>query len=450
MDINNIEQEEIRPLIFNYIFHFILFILIFALHLIIYFKIYWVSGILSLLFILGTFFGIIYFIFPTIPIFLIIFKKFKSKKVIIVFRRISLLLLILALILGFVVSIAVFINTINSKVFCQECPFNISLGHLNYIFMSYYGKSPSQDEIKDKCKSRRCVLDSVNLNEDYPYIYLCNYDPSSEFNDGNEIYKRTLPDGTEINTDNLLQCTPVGISYYDFNLDNNELYDYLDLCYYISEFYYCKRFNKPKKKYDLDLGATCPETSYLFLLYILCVLIIIIDIIISLLPWGVEFISLKRIIEILSSSRRKANSNNSTAKSSVISDNQDSFKKERTLVLVSPIYNNNNNNIINIINVQNKNNNIKSSQNPLIDNEDNKDEIKIRPRPLTIIENSDRIGLKKESENDNNIKNTNSIIISKINNNNNQIEENINTDFHNNNSNNLYIRDKMDLYNEKK
>ena len=85
------------------------------------------------------------------------------------------------------------------------------------------------------------------------------------------------------------------------------------------------------------------------LVFILCVLIIIIDVVISVLPWGVEYFSLKRIVTILSTARRKANSNNSTARSSQISNAVESFKKEKTPVLIltpEDIINNENNNDI--------------------------------------------------------------------------------------------------------
>ena len=126
----------------------------------------------------------------------------------------------------------------------------------------------------------------------------------------------------------------------------------------------------------------CPETNYLLLVFILCVLIAIIDIVISALPWGVEYFSLKRIVSILSTARRKANSNNSTARSSQISNDVESFKKEKTPVLiVTPNENNinENNNNENILNVlQLKNSSLKESKINLIssrEEEQNKQKI---------------------------------------------------------------------------
>ena len=97
---------------------------------------------------------------------------------------------------------------------------------------------------------------------------------------------------------------------------------------------------------------------------------------------GVEYFSLKRIVSILSTARRKANSNNSTARSSQISNDVESFKKEKTPVLiVTPNENNinENNNNENILNVlQLKNSSLKESKINLIssrEEEQNKQKI---------------------------------------------------------------------------
>ncbi len=442
MEIHNLDQEEIRPLLFNYLFHFLLFILIFVLHMIINSKIIWISDVYKKLYLFCIYLGLIYCVYPIIPSIMIFLKYFKLK-IIYIFKKFSFIFLIFSIIIGLLLSAVLLINTINSKVFCQECPFNISLNHLNHIFSNYYNKSPKQDEIKDNCKSRRCILDSVNLNEDYPYIYLCNYDPSYDFNDDEKIYKRTLPDGTEITTKNQLVCISLGIPYNEIDLNHNELYSYLDSCYYLSEFYYCKRFNQPKKTYNIDLDNGCPETNYLFLLYILCVLIIIIDIVITMLPWGVEFISLKRIIQLLSTGRRKSTSNNSTEKSSVISNQEETFKKENTFLIISPL-NNENGNILNI----NKKLIKKNSTNEIIQNNiNNKEEDKKNEniRPISTFENSERLGLKNNLKINNSRDLTNSTAINVFNRNKTQQDINISTElFSTQNPNKLNVRDKIE------
>ena len=449
----NIEQEEIKPLIFNYIFHCFLFILIFILHIIIGIKIYWVLNIFYQIYLFGTYFGIFYFVFPLVPMMFIFLKHF-TKKVITYFKKLTLYILILSILIGILNSAIILINTLNSKVFCKECPFSISsLSHLNHIFASYYGKIPINDELNDLCKSRRCTLDSENQNDEYPYIYLCNYNPTDDFIEEEEdiTYTRTMQNLTVISTDSQLICTAVGRNYEnDINFIHSELYDYIGVCYYLTEFYYCKRFNEPEKTYKMDLDSSCPEENYIFLLYVLSILIIIIDVVISMLPWGVEYISLKRVIVILGNARRKPTSHNSTAKDSAPSNNEESFKKERTLIIISPLTDDNNNNINNINNnnndINNNNNNInknnRNSNNPLIminnDENGNNEQLKSSERPLV---NQIYLG--------NNDNNQNIIIVHNRNIKTNQINES--TDFHGSllvNNNN--VRDRIIESNENK
>ena len=94
MELHDIEQEEIRPLKFNYLFHFFLFVLIFILHLIIYSKVYWISEIFEKFFIILSFLIIIYFLFPIIPLIMIFLKRFKLK-IIHIFKKLSFLFLII-------------------------------------------------------------------------------------------------------------------------------------------------------------------------------------------------------------------------------------------------------------------------------------------------------------------------------------------------------------------
>ena len=329
-----IEQDEIKPLIYNYIFHIVLFIIYLALHIIIQIYTYWVIKSFDTIFLLGTYFNILYLAFPIFPL-IIIFKRLYKKNIIYIVKMMTLILLIITLIFGLILFVIFLINAIKSKLFCKECPFNLGLDHLNKVFGPYYGKGRDNDDLKDLCISRRCVLDHVNYYDDYPYSYLCNYDPSDEFDD-DETLVREKPNGYKVSVNKQLTCQPVYPNYNSILFTHSELISYLDLCYYYSDFYRCKRFNKPKN-YNLDLDEECPESNYLLLVYIMCVIIVVMDIIISLLPWGIEYITFKKILIYLSTNRRKTDSHNSTARSSEISQEDESFKKEKTPVLIHPL-----------------------------------------------------------------------------------------------------------------
>ena len=295
-------------------------------------KIYWLYPSLSVLFQLGTYLNIVYFLYAIFP-FILLLKKNYRKKLIIFIKKITFIFLLITALFGLMISIVMLINLLNSSTFCRECPFNLNIAHLNSVIGPYYGKTVSNDDIKDKCSSRRCVLDSENIDEEFPDLYVCNYDPSDEF-DSDELYKRQFPNGTEITSNKQIKCYTISPNFNNIEFNHIEMHYYLDLCYYYSDFYRCSRFNKPEKYYNLDLNNNCPETNYLILIYILCALIIIMDLVISFLPWGVEFMSLKRIVNILNGGRRKVNSNNSTEKGSEISNDEESFKKEKTPVII--------------------------------------------------------------------------------------------------------------------
>ena len=95
------EQEEIKPLIFNYIFHSILFALIFAMHLIMYTRIFWIFSSLAILFLLGSYLNIFYFIFPIYPL-IIIFKRNYKVKIMNQIKKTSIILLIITVIFGLI------------------------------------------------------------------------------------------------------------------------------------------------------------------------------------------------------------------------------------------------------------------------------------------------------------------------------------------------------------
>ena len=304
------------------------------IHLFVYYKLFWIEKSLDILFIVGSFIIIIFILFPIFP-FIVVFTKKYKKNIINILKQSTFILLLIVIIIGLILSIVFIINSIKSKTFFKECPFNLTIENLNYIFSEYYGQSHRKKEIKDKCLSRRCILDQENFNEKYPYVYLCNYDPTEEFDqDENTIFKRINQNGEEIIVNDELICSTVYPNYNIIKFSHNELYLYLDLCYNYANFNRCLRFNKPEKKYNLDLKVECPENNYLLLVYILCILIVLMDLIISLLPWGIEYITFKKILIILSSTRRKTNSNNSTEKSSEISQEEPEFKKEKTPILI--------------------------------------------------------------------------------------------------------------------
>ena len=150
-----------------------IYALILTMHLVVYYRIYWIYNSLNILFLIFTYCNVIYFIFPIIPLTFLLMKKYK-KKIMNVLKLITFILLIISLLFGLIISIVLLINTINSKLFCKECPFSLSIDHLNALFNTYYDKRSLDGDTKNLCYRRRCILDQENMDEKFPFVYLCN------------------------------------------------------------------------------------------------------------------------------------------------------------------------------------------------------------------------------------------------------------------------------------
>ena len=341
-------EEGIKSLNIYYIFHLIFYSFIFALLVVLYYVIYWLNKYLLILFLICTYFGLIFVLFPITPIYLI-HKKRLNSKIIYVLRKLSIILIIISIFIGLMISIVFFFNTKYSIDFCKECPFSYSLSHLNYTF-NYFNTKFNEKELKKKCNIERCILYNENEYEKFGYSYLCNYNPLTDiYNEEGHIYSRELPNRTIITSKSKFMCYELGKKFKDmtFDKENNEIYsNYLNTCLYTTKFYLCHRFDKPKIYYDMGDDKICPSDDYLFLLYIICLLLTIMQILITLLLWCIEYTLLKELSNIIvSNNNKKNNSIYSTRTNTEKSrNNHDSFKKEPTLVIVIPLNERKNNN----------------------------------------------------------------------------------------------------------
>ena len=348
MQVQDIFLEDIKPLKFCYIFHFILYVLIFILHFIIYNKLFWIKNAFQIIFSFSTYFIILFYILPLIAIILLYFKYYKLK-IFLFFKKLSYVFFILSIIIGLITCTIFWINTAYSMNFCKECPLSYTEDNLNYTFSNYYGQKMIRSEkIENKCNAKRCILFNEDINEKYAYAYLCNYELNEEKDENNDNsnairkneYKRLLPNGTELISDNEFICYQLEPTYRQISFNNNIYYDYIDLCSYCTQFFICERFSEPKN-YTIKNNEICPEDNYLILLYVISVLILLTDIIISLLPWFIEYISFKKILLLIENNESTNNSNVSTKKSTGNSNSNsnksESFKKEEALIIVAPI-----------------------------------------------------------------------------------------------------------------
>ena len=289
------EEKVFQKLSYKNIFHFIMILLIFLTHILIFYKIYWDKDIIKYLFFYFSILKIISIILSLVSFIIIkakCFKIFKSNIKVII--KLGKIFLSITIIIGIFFSVIIIINTVYGKTFRNECPFNMSSK-----FYSTFEKDlndENEENLKEICQERRCILYDYNENSKYPYKYLCNYKAEDDFGENfANPYSRILSNGTELKTYSQLKCSLIGPLYNEF--DDEIVINYFNLCYYLTDFYYCQRFEKPKK-YDAKNIDDCPNENYVFIMGILCVYIIIFDAIISFIPWFIENKSYILLLEI--------------------------------------------------------------------------------------------------------------------------------------------------------
>ena len=361
MDIISILEKKYLKF---YILHFIFYFIIIIFNFILIKQIIWLKKVLYYLYLSCSYFDLLFFIFPIIPFFLIISKKLK-KKYLRLLKQLTLIFYIVSIILGLVFSIVLTINIIESSDFCKDCPFNL----------------PIDQEINEsKCKNRICILNYEDLENKYPYEYLCNYNPNKYFEGKEGPFRRKINDTTEIVSDSEIICNKYDFKEYIFQ--NKIINKYLSICKSVEEFHICQRFLEPKK-YNIENNYECPNDNYFNSIYIFCILNLFFNLIISFAPWKLELNIYEKVFtRFRGNNNRISNSFKSTKNSSKILEQieEGNFKKEPTdLIIVS-----NNNKNLNV----NTNANINNIEND--DNNNNVYTIQINP-------NGKKNNLKKEN-----------------------------------------------------
>ena len=391
-----------------YIIHIILFLAIFIFNFILVSQIFWLKKILMLLYNYSKYIDIIFIIPPIISLILLLNNKITKKNVKI-FRILTIIFCTIAIIFGFFLSVILMINAIESPEFCKECPFNLPLSQINKI----------NKQSQEQCKERRCAKNIINENN--LYEYLCNYNPTSEFEQVKEsYYSDNANNNNTLKLDNIL-CTELTqddiITEYLFK--NNFVSEFYDKCNTHTNFYICQRSKAPNE-YDIEDDFVCPENDYATKLVILCILNVIINLICGFYPWKSEYNKYNTLISCYQPRPAvKSNSFSSTINSSKIQkDNIDEENFERPPTEIIIVYRNNDN-INNINNINNEvinNNRISKKINMLkvdepVQDVKNKTEIKITKNinvinNINIINNNAREEKKDEDKmtNINNIK----------------------------------------------
>ena len=349
--------NTLKSLKVTYIIHIILFIGIFFFNFFFVSEIFWLKKILMHIYSNTKYIYIIFIIPPIISLILLLKNKITKNNVKI-FKVIAIIFCTLAIIFGIALSAILMINAIEYPEFCKECPFNLPLIQINNI----------NKESQEKCTERRCAKNMQNLNsneknENEFYEYICNYDPTSEFEQVKESsYSENNNNSSAIKSDNII-CKEINkdnIEITNSLFENNFVSEFYYKCNSHTKFYICERSKAPNE-YNLEDDFICPEMDYITKLVIFCILNVVINLICAFYPWKSQY---NKYITLISCyqprTAGKSNSFSSTVNSSKIQkDNieEENFERSPTEIII--VYGNNSNNINNIdnevINDKNKN-----------------------------------------------------------------------------------------------
>ena len=357
----SIINKTFKSLKINYVIHLILLIIILIFNFVLVSQIFWLKKIFGNLYLLMNYISIINFIFPMIS-FIFIIKNKITKKNINKFKIITIIFCTLAIIFGFFFSGVLMINAIESPEFCKECPFNLPLSEIN-SFPNY--------NLNKKCNERRCVKNSPNpetniKNENDLYEYICNYNPTDEFDEIKESKDIENNNTISKNSDNIFCKELTKDEILNTELENNYSNDFYDMCNIYTKLYICER-NQLPNKFKIEKNFVCPEKDYMTKLVIFCMLNVLINLIFGFFPWKSELN--KYTILIMNYEPRRTNQKSNSFSSTIndskgIKENisENNFEKTPTEIII--VCGNKNNNITNSIN--DINNNINNINNMII------------------------------------------------------------------------------------
>ena len=285
--------QEIRSMQITYSFHFIFYLLLGVEHLLIILKLFWNSKFHLKLFISCSIIDLIFLIYPIIPL-ILMYRIILKKKLTKIFKLSSLIIILLSLVIGIIINISFWINLKATTSFSKECPYNLNDTN---VFLG-------EEDYSERCLKRRCILESINNLEGYPYNYICNYNSQNEFEiDPNTQYPIKSNDGSTSYLKYYIQCqekTTINELFTDKNNINNEneIYIYLQKCWNnndINGFYLCQRYELPNT-FIVNMNYKCPKDNYNVILYLCGIFLIVLDIIFAFIPWSLDYKSYSRIL----------------------------------------------------------------------------------------------------------------------------------------------------------
>ena len=313
--------EEMKIMNISYIFHFLLYIFMSIMHLLTYLKIFWTNVISKYIFISTSFIDFILLIYPAIPL-VLTYRILSNKNLTNLFKNLSLTFLFISFALGIANSVSLWINVNKSSILYRECPYNYNQNNLQN-FLNKINDENENSNLNEICNKRRCIFTEENLNELYPYSYVCNYDSSDDFSiEIGKTYSRIAPNDEVYSTSKIIYCENLSNENIFNSNTNNDINNFINTCSNYIMLYKCYRFNTPEN-FKIAEEYECPDKKYVTYSYLFGIFTIILDIILSFIPWSFVFNSYKSILKInedninnIERERRERNNRNMTNPSS--------------------------------------------------------------------------------------------------------------------------------------
>ena len=313
--------EEMKIMNISYIFHFLLYIFMSIMHLLTYLKIFWTNVISKYIFISTSFIDFILLIYPAIPL-VLTYRILSNKNLTNLFKNLSLTFLFISFALGIANSVSLWINVNKSSILYRECPYNYNQNNLQN-FLNKINEENENSNLNEICTKRRCIFNEENLNELYPYSYMCNYDSSDDFSiELGKTYSRIAPNNEVYSTSKIIYCENLSNENIFNSNNNNDINNFINTCSNYIMLYKCYRFNTPEN-FKIAEEYECPDKKYVTYSYLFGIFTIILDIILSFIPWSFVFNSYKSILKInednmnnIERERRERNNRNMTNPSS--------------------------------------------------------------------------------------------------------------------------------------
>lgn len=313
--------EEMKIMNISYIFHFLLYIFMSIMHLLTYLKIFWTNVISKYIFISTSFIDFILLIYPAIPL-VLTYRILSNKNLTNLFKNLSLTFLFISFVLGIANSVSLWINVNKSSILYRECPYNYNQNNLQN-FLNKINDENGNSNLNEICNKRRCIFTEENLNELYPYSYVCNYDSSDDFSiEIGKTYSRIAPNNEVYSTSKIIYCENLSNENIFNSNTNNDINNFINTCSNYIMLYKCYRFNTPEN-FKIAEEYECPDKKYVTYSYLFGIFTIILDIILSFIPWSFVFNSYKSILKInednmnnIERERRERNNRNMTNPSS--------------------------------------------------------------------------------------------------------------------------------------